>query len=56
MPPDAFYAAGTQGQRLVIVPSARLVVVRLGRTPEWDAVDKRAITRLVAEAKAALAP
>jgi len=56
MPPDAFYAAGTQGQRLVIVPSARLVVVRLGRTREWDAFDKRAITRLVAEAKAALAP
>ena len=55
MPPDAFFAAGTQGQRLVIAPAARLVVVRLGRTPEWDAFDQRAITRLVAEAQAALA-
>lgn len=56
MPPDSFFAAGTQGQRLVIAPTARLVVVRLGRTADWDAFDKRAVIRLVAEADAALNP
>jgi CubicO group peptidase (beta-lactamase class C family) len=56
MPSDSFFASGTQGQRLVIAPSARLVVVRLGRTPDWDAFDKRAMVRLVADATAALNP
>jgi CubicO group peptidase (beta-lactamase class C family) len=56
MPPDSFLAAGTQGQRLVIAPAARLVVVRLGRTPDRGVFDKRAVLRLVADAKAALDP
>jgi CubicO group peptidase (beta-lactamase class C family) len=56
MPPDSFFASGTQGQRLVIAPAARLVVVRLGRTPDWNAFDKRVMLRLVADATAALGP
>lgn len=56
MPPDSFFASGTQGQRLVIAPAGRLVVVRLGSTPDWNAFDKRAMLRLVADATAALGP
>lgn len=33
MPRDSFFASGALGQRLVIVPSKRLVIVRLGMTP-----------------------
>jgi CubicO group peptidase (beta-lactamase class C family) len=54
IPRDAFFASGNLGQRIVIIPSQHLVVVRLG-----DAVDPtgdiRGLGRLVKEVIAATA-
>jgi hypothetical protein len=54
MPPDSFFASGTQGQRIVISPARRLVVVRLGRSQDWETFDIRGLIRLVADVDAAL--
>ena len=55
MPPDSFMARGSFGQYAVIVPSARLVVVRLGISYTLLG-DIEAIQRLVADAVAAVSP
>jgi len=53
MPADAFMALGAQGQTVVVVPSARLVVARFGTT--YDArLAMRDICRLTADSVAAL--
>lgn len=47
MPREAFYASGVLGQYTVIVPSERLVVVRLGITgPQFDI---EGVSRLIAD-------
>lgn len=39
VPADTFWASGHDGQRLFVVPSADLVVVRMGFTPDIDRED-----------------
>ena len=53
MPADAFWAAGHDGQRVVVVPSAGVVVVRTGFDPARDG-DELGVEELVAEVVEAL--
>lgn len=52
LPRDGFYATGDRGQRIYVVPSARLVVARLGSTatPGFDLEADLAVVRTAVEA------
>lgn len=52
LPEDTFYASGHDGQKVIVVPSEGLVVVRMGFTPEADHTPSE--VRLVDEVIAAL--
>lgn len=53
MPEDSFYGSGNLGQRIVIIPSEGLVVVRLGLTHS-PGFDMKGLLRLVADTSLAL--
>lgn len=53
MPEDAFYGSGNLGQRVVIIPSQGLVIVRMGLTHS-DGFDMRGLLRLISDTSAAL--
>ncbi|MEP7044827.1 MAG: serine hydrolase [Dokdonella sp.] len=54
MPGDAYFASGKNGQRILIVPSRRLVIVRLGSTLDPPNFDMRGLVRLVNDVASAL--
>lgn len=51
-PRDAFFAKGTIGQYVIVIPSQRLVIARFGRTPNWP-LDADGVSRLVSDVIAA---
>jgi CubicO group peptidase (beta-lactamase class C family) len=55
LPADAYWASGHDGQRLIVVPSAGVVVVRLGFDPTREG-DELGVDRLVADVVAVLGP
>ncbi len=55
IPRDAFFASGDLGQRIVIMPSQKLVVVRLGDSVDPTG-DMRGLAQLVKEVIAAVQP
>jgi len=53
MPEDAFYGSGNLGQRVVIIPSQGLVIVRMGLTHSRG-FDMRGLLRLISDTSAAM--
>lgn len=53
MPAEAYFASGNFGQRIVIIPSQRLVIARFGATIDPPDFDIRGLIRLVADVIAA---
>jgi CubicO group peptidase (beta-lactamase class C family) len=51
-PRDAFFAKGSIGQYVIVIPSERLVIARFGRTANWP-LDADGVSRLVADVVAA---
>lgn len=51
-PRDAFFAKGSIGQYVIVIPSQRLVIVRFGRTANWP-LDADGLSQLVREVIAA---
>ncbi len=51
-PRDAFFAKGTIGQFVIVIPSERLVIARFGKTPNWP-FDADGVSRLVSDVVAA---
>jgi CubicO group peptidase (beta-lactamase class C family) len=47
-PRDAFLAKGTLGQYVIVIPSERLVIVRLGTAPNWP-LTADGVTRLISD-------
>jgi len=54
LPEDCFFASGALGQRIVIVPSERLVIVRFGVTQMWPDFDPEGFGQLIADVRTAL--
>ena len=52
LPEDTFYASGHDGQKVLVVPSEDLVVVRMGFTPAIN--EERSVVLLVDQDIAAL--
>ncbi len=51
---DSFFASGTLGQRIVIAPAERLVIVRFERSQDRPPSDIQGLVRLVTDVNAAV--
>ena len=47
LPPDAYMAAGFEAQYVIIIPSQRMVIVRLGYTPDEDSADISGLAKTI---------
>lgn len=54
MPCDTFFASGNLGQRVYVIPSGNLVIVRMGVTQQWPDFDILGDNRLIREVLVAL--